>query len=91
MKKLILVAALLFSLALGLAGFTSVEAKGVHAGGTTKVELCHVGTEEVTDPVTGEVTEVTTFETIVVGAPAADSHIANHGDTLGPCPEVALA
>lgn len=55
---------------------------GVH--GQEKVSVCHVGEEEVTDPVTGEVTVVEVPHTIVVAAPAVSAHLA-HGDTLGAC------
>jgi len=45
-----------------------------------KVTICHVGEDEET----GEIT----FNTITVSGNAVDKHIENHGDTLGPCPEV---
>jgi hypothetical protein len=41
-----------------------------------KVTICHIPPGNPSNA-----------HTITVGAPAVPAHIANHGDTMGPCPE----
>lgn len=47
-----------------------------NAAGREKVTICHIPPGNPGNA-----------HTISVGAPAVEKHIANHGDTLGPCPD----
>jgi len=67
------------ALALTVATFAGTT-QSVQAAKLPKVIICHEGFDEETNS--------TSFTTLNINAHAVAKHIANHGDVLGPCPEV---